>query len=275
MTEPRGSGALRFVRAGPRTVLHTLRARSPLRLLSPANHGSAAWVFAASLGGGLVNGDALVLSIDVEAGASALLGTQASTKVYCSPGGTSQALRAHVAPGAMLAIVPDPVSCFAGANYEQRLDVDLEDDTATLVLLDAFTCGRAARGERWAFGRYVSRTRVAVAGRTIAVDSLRLDPAHGDLAERMGRFEAFATIVAVGPRAAGVRAALLAAGGATALGAPGSRGQSGLYAATALSPAASIGRIAALSAYESLTAVRALLRPLARELGDDPFSRRW
>jgi urease accessory protein len=259
--------------------------------LSPANHGSAAWVFAASLGGGLVDGDALALSIEVAAGASALLGTQASTKVYCSPRGTSQTLRASLERGAMLVLVPDPVSCFAGAKYEQRMDVDLEDASATLVLLDAFTCGRAARGERWAFGRYVSRTRVTVAGRTIALDALRLDPAHGDLAARMGRFEAFATILAVGPRAADVRAALQAAAGVPAAldatDAPGTSAgptdervrtqtpTSRLFAATVLSPAASIGRIAAISAHESLAAVRSLLAPLAHQLGDDPFSRRW
>jgi urease accessory protein len=268
--EPPGVGVLRFVRAGGRTVIHTARARSPLRLLLPCNHGDAAWVFVASLGGGLVDGDALALSVDVDEGASALLGTQASTKVYCSPHGTSQALRAHVRRGGMLAIVPDPVSCFAGARYEQRIEVDLEDGSATLVLLDAFTCGRAARGERWSLARYASRTRVAVSGRTLAFDSVLLDPTHGDLRVRMGRFEAFASILAVGPRASDLRAGLLAAAVEAS-----PRGAPRLLAATVLSDGATMGRVAATSAHESLAAVRPLLAPLARELGDDPFARRW
>ena len=148
------------MRAGERTVVHTAAARSPLKLLLPKNHGVGCWVYVATLGGGLVDGDAIALSVEVERGGCALLGTQASTKVYRSPGGTTQTLHARVASGALLAVLPDPVSCFAGARYAQDLRIDLHDATATLVLVDALTCGRAARGERWAFARYASRPRV-------------------------------------------------------------------------------------------------------------------
>jgi urease accessory protein len=268
--ESPGHGALRFVRSGARTVVHTARAKSPLRLLLPNNHGDGAWVYVASLGGGLVDGDALSLSVDVDEGACALLGTQASTKVYRSPHGTSMRLDARVGAAAMLAVVPDPVSCFRGARYEQHVDVALAGDTATLVLVDTLASGRAARGERWAFERFASRTRVSVGGRAIVHDSLQLDPAHGDLVERMGRFEALATIVAAGPRAAGVIAQMHAAAAA-----PPERDAPCLHAVTALSPAASIGRLAATSAQEAVAAVRALLAPLAVELGNNPFTRRW
>jgi urease accessory protein len=268
--ETAGAGALRFVRSGRRTVVHTARAKSPLKLLLPNNHGEGCWVYVASLGGGLVDGDALSLTVDVEAEACALLGTQASTKIYRSPRGTSQRLAARVAAGALLAVVPDPVSCFAGASYAQHVDVVLEDDTATLVLVDALTCGRAARGERWAFARYASRTRVWIGDRLVAHDPLRLDPAHGDLLTRMGRFDALASIIAAGPRAAGVRDRLLAAAAA----AP-SRDASRLHSVTVLPCGAAIGRLAATSASEATAAVRALIAPLVGELGDDPFARRW
>jgi urease accessory protein len=265
-----GEGRLRFVRAGERTVLHTAAARSPLKLLLPKNHGHGSWVYVATLGGGLVDGDAVALSVDLERGACALLGTQASTKVYRSPAGTAQTLDARVASGALLALLPDPVSCFAGARYEQSIDVHLEDDDATLVLVDALTCGRAARGERWAFARYASRTRVCRAGRLMALDATLLDPAHGDLAARMGRFDAMATVLAVGPRAGGVRAALLAAAAS-----PPAKNASLLCSATALLSDATLGRVAASSAQEAIAALRALALPVARELGDDPFARRW
>ena len=265
-----GDGDLRFVRAGTRTVVHTARARSPLRLLLPNNHGDASWVYLASLGGGLVDGDAVSLSVDVEPGASALLGTQASTKVYRSPGGTRQSLRANVASGALLAVVPDPVSCFAGARYTQDLRVHLQDDSASLVLVDAFTCGRAARGERWELARYASRTRIWRGDRLLAVDSVLLDPAHGPLPARMGAFDAFATVIAVGPRAADVHARILAAAPSTSAGDAGR-----LQAVTALSSDAVLARIAATSARQVIASTRALVEPLTRALGDDPFARRW
>jgi len=267
-----GDGALRFVRAGSRTVVHTARAKSPLKLLLPNNHGDASWVFLATLGGGLVDGDAVSLSVDVDGGACALLGTQASTKVYRSPGGTTQRLHARVASGALLALVPDPVSCFAGARYAQDVEVHLEDERATLVLVDAVTCGRAARGERWAFARYSSRTRVWRAGRLLATDTVLLDPAHGDLAERMGAFDAFATVIVVGPRAEEVRARVLAAPSSR----PGeARAEGRLQSASALGADAALGRVAAASARQVIASTRALLEPLARQLGDDPFARRW
>jgi urease accessory protein len=224
----------------------------------------------ASLGGGLVDGDALTLGVELERGACALVGTQASTKVYRSPRGTTQALRARVARDSLLALVPDPVSCFAGARYAQSIDVELEDERATLVLVDAYTCGRAARGERWAFDRYASRTRVTRAGRLLVLDSVLLDPAHGGLAARMGAFDAFATVLAVGPRAEAVRARVLAAAAESP-----EKSASRLQSASAVAPDVAIGRLAAGSAAELTATLRALVSPLAHELGDDPFARRW
>jgi urease accessory protein len=258
------------VRTRERTVVHTARAHSPLKLLLPRNHGTGAWVYVATLGGGLVDGDVVALDVDVGPGASALLGTQASTKVYRSPRGTSQRMRARVGGGGLLAVLSDPVSCFAGARYEQRIDVDLADEEATLVLVDTLTCGRAARGERWAFARYASRTRVSRAGRVVVIDAALLDPAHGDVATRVGKYDAFATVIAVGPRAGGVRAGILAAAAAAPV-TPSTR----LMTATSLGPDATLARLAATSAQEAIATVRALVQPVARELGDDPFARRW
>jgi len=236
----------------------------------PKNHGDGSWVYVATLGGGLVDGDSIALSVEVDRGACALLGTQASTKVYRSPNGTAQRLHARVASGGLLAVLPDPLSCFAGARYEQHIDVELEDAQATLVLVDALTCGRASRGERWAFSRYASRTRVSRAGRWILHDAMLLDPRHGDLPARMGRFDAMATILAVGPRSHEVRAGVLAA--ATS---PPAKGASRLASATALGPDAALGRLATASAREAIAAIRALVGPVASQLGDDPFARRW
>jgi urease accessory protein len=79
-----GQGVLRVVRTHGRSVASHVYATSPLRLLTPANHGHAAWVFLSSLGGGLVDGDRLALAVSVEKGAAAYLSTQASTRVYKS-----------------------------------------------------------------------------------------------------------------------------------------------------------------------------------------------
>ncbi|HEY2366660.1 MAG TPA: urease accessory protein UreD, partial [Polyangiaceae bacterium] len=73
-----------FEVVGDRTAITSSRARAPLKLLTPKNHGDARWTFVATYGGGLVDGDAIALDVKVGPGASALLSTQASTKVYRS-----------------------------------------------------------------------------------------------------------------------------------------------------------------------------------------------
>lgn len=266
-----------FTRVAGRTVLAKVLARSPLKLLAPRNHGSAAWVFAASYGGGLVGGDRLRIAVEVEPGAAALLGTQASTKVYRSPLGSSQRLDARVAPGGLLVVLPDPIVCFAGSRYEQDLEIALAAD-ASLVLVDALSCGRSARGERWAFDRYAARTRVTRAGRPVLLDALLLDPAHGALLDRMGRFDAIATLVLLGPRARtadGPRGQEAFARIVEASQAPLERRADLVTAASPLGDDGLIVRIAGTSVERVTGATRSALGFLAGELGDDPFLRKW
>ena len=58
-------GRLSFERVGAQTVLRDAYAESPLRLLTPRNHGQAAWVYTSTLGGGFVDGDRVRLRISV------------------------------------------------------------------------------------------------------------------------------------------------------------------------------------------------------------------
>ena len=101
-----GSGTLRFEKVRGTTVLTCAAATSPLRLLHPKNAGSAAWVYAATYGGGLLGGDAISVEAVVGDGARALISTQASTKVYRSDASASQRLRVHAGDDSLLALLP-------------------------------------------------------------------------------------------------------------------------------------------------------------------------
>src|SRR5689334_4145756 len=111
---------LSIARVGTASVVSHAYATPPLRLLIPDNHGDAIWCFTSHLGGGFVDRDAIGLDVDVAPGASLWLTTQSSTKIYRSPGGTEQQLRARAGAGARLAIVPDPIVCFRDARHTQR-----------------------------------------------------------------------------------------------------------------------------------------------------------
>jgi urease accessory protein len=264
-----GSARLAFERAGSRTVVRTALAHSPLRLLTPRNHGHAAWAYTSSLGGGLVDGDHLSLEVDVAPEASALLSTQGANRVYRSPRGCRSDLTARVEEGALLAVVPDPTVCFTGARYAQVLDVRLASG-ASLVLVDLVTSGRDASGERWAFSHYTSTLRVHVDGRALVDERWLLDPAHGPLAERLGRFNALASVLLVGPALAAAREALSAQVSALPVA-------SRAALIPSVSPLGTEGlllRAAAVSVEALLRTTREWLSFLPALLGDDPWARR-
>lgn len=194
-----GSGLLNFVRSGDRTVVSQSLAASPLKLLNPRNHGHAAWVFSSSYGGGLLGGDQLSLDVRVQPGATAMLSTQAATKVYRSDLRASQSMRAEIADGGLLVVAPDPVICFADSEFSQRQTFSLTG-SAGLVLVDWLSAGRRVSGERWAFRRLESRIEIYQDGRKILHESLLLDPEHGNIAGQLGRFNTLALAVVCGPR---------------------------------------------------------------------------
>lgn len=263
-----GRGILALEHGSRGTFVRAARANSPLKLLLPRNHGRGVWAYLASYGGGLVDGDSIHVDVSVGARATGLLSTQSATKVYRSPRGCRQVLRAEVGEEGLLVLLPDPVACFTGAHYEQETSVTLAP-SGSLVLLDAFTCGRAARGERWAFSHYLSRILVKRGAVPLLLDSVRLSPEEGALAPRMGRFEALALLAVFGPQVAALREALLSAP------APLRRRASVIETASPLGEDGALLRVAATSVEEVLSAVRARLSSLPTLLGDNPLARKW
>jgi urease accessory protein len=266
-----GRAELSAVRsASGRTVVTRAYATSPLRLLMPANAGDAAWVYTSSFGGGLVDGDRLVVDADVGPGASVFLSTQASTKVYRSPRGTTTQVHARIGAGALLVAAPDPVVCFAESRYQQTQQFDL-DAGATLVLVDWMTAGRHVSGERWAFDEYRSRLHVRQEGRPVVHDAVALLAAHGPLAVRMGRFNVTGVALLLGDRVQSAAAALLRA----LEGASLSRRADDLMAATPVGAGGCLLRFAGESTERMGRTLRACLNVVPHLLGDDPWSRKW
>jgi urease accessory protein len=262
-----GSGTLRFEKVRGTTVLTHAMAASPLRLLHPRNSGTAAWVYAATFGGGLLGGDRITLDATLGVGAHALLSTQASTKVYRAGVRASQHLRARADDDSLLVLLPDPVTPFANAHYQQEQRFDLAPH-ATLVAVDWMTAGRVSSGERWRFTAYSSRTSIHRDGRVILHDAMRLDPEDGDVAQRLGRFNCVASAVAVGPA---VRAAAIRLAGVFAE-APVPRRADVLLSASPLEDDGVLLRVAGLSAQQVGAVLKQHLNFIPSLLGDDPWA---
>lgn len=268
---PTGSGRLHIGLVDGASAALAIEAHAPLKLLVPSPRGPVTWAYAATFGGGLVAGDRIALEVTVDAGATAALGTQSSTKIYRAgrDADAVQELTSRVGAGATLALVPDPVACFADSRYVQRQDIALAAD-ASLLLIDSVTGGRAARGEHWACRRYASRNRIHRDGVLLLNDATRLDAARGrPLPERFGRFQAFASVVLLGPRFAATTSNLLAA---LAL-APVERGATLLAAASPLADGVMV-RLAATTTDLLERWLRQHLAATIAGLGGDHWTRR-
>lgn len=173
-------------------------ASSPMKLLTPISRGKSVWAYTSSFGGGLVAGDRTELAVTVSGGARCFFGTQSSTKVYRNPAALpcDHSTRAEVKEDSLLVFAPEPVQAFADSLYSQRQEFHLAPN-ASLVLLDWFSAGRTARGERWAFKHLESRNDIFVGGERALVDSILLS--SEELAAQMGRFNCLATLLLVGP----------------------------------------------------------------------------
>ncbi|PHH63447.1 hypothetical protein CDD81_5826 [Ophiocordyceps australis] len=139
--------------------LETIVYQYPLKLISPTSASGgrkSVLVFLLSYGGGLVGGDSVNLSIQVQAGASLSLVTQGHTKVFKCPSPdvvTSQEMHVDMEQDSALCLLPDPVQPFEDSAYRQK-QVFKMASRCSLCLLDWVTAGRTARGENWSFVKW-------------------------------------------------------------------------------------------------------------------------
>ena len=266
-----GHASLQFTLGhGGQTILSRSFATSPVKVFATRSNGVASWVYAATLGGGLVGGDRISMTVDVAEGARALVTTQASTKVYRSARPSTQTVAAAVGRGAFLAMLPDPIVCYAGADFTQTQQYDLHAD-ASLVLVDWVTSGRHASGERWAFNRYHSRIRIARDGEPVLSDAIALEHELDSVHARMGTFDVWLTAVLSGRHVVEAAAGILADVSARKI----VRGADVLASASRISDGGLLLRLAGPSVEQVGRAARDFLRSVNPLLGDDPWSRKW
>src|SRR5262249_12508789 len=147
-----GTLRLRFERRGSESILAGCGSACRPQTLAPVALGApAAVVSILNPTGGLVGGDRLSIEVEATAGAHAVLTTPSATRVYRTDGAAAiQSVRISIGPQAAVEWVPDHTIPFAGSAFRQTLDVEM-NESARLILVDAFSAGRVGRGEAWQF----------------------------------------------------------------------------------------------------------------------------
>lgn len=268
----RGRAQLTVESVSGQSAVTSAFASTPMKLLAPRSRGQSVWAYTSSFGGGFVAGDETRLDLRIGKHARCFLGTQASTKIYRNPRALAcgHVTHATVEENALLVFAPDPVQPFANSSYTQRQTFHLSTG-AGLVLVDWFTSGRAARGERWAFNHFQSRNDVFLAGERIFVDSVLLDSAADSITSphRTGRFNCFALLLLVGQPLQMAATRLLE----TISTHPVKR-TAPLVASTSPVRNGAILRVAGESVEQVGHELHHHLKPLAALLGDDPWARK-
>lgn len=73
----------------------------------------------------------------------------------------------------MLAVIPEPVTCFSTARYHQK-QVFQVSANSNLVVVDWFTSGRYECGEKWDFSFYKSVNHIFLGDQPLFIDSVRM-----------------------------------------------------------------------------------------------------
>ncbi|CAN6457290.1 unnamed protein product [Victoria cruziana] len=201
------NGVMVVERVGGRSTPTRCFSRYPLKLIVPSKAGladsDAVWVYTVSFGGGIVSGDCISLDVRIGDDCTAVIKTQSSTKVYKAIGTkcSEQILEARVGCHAFLALLPDPVTCFAGARYSQK-QIFRVVSNSNLIVVDWLTSGRHERGEKWDFSLYKSTNNIFLEGdHPFFLDSVVLeDSRDSSVAERMHNYQVTAMLILVGPK---------------------------------------------------------------------------
>ena len=192
----RRQGATRLVRA---------RHQGPLRVqrpFYPEGREGSCHVYLLHPPGGLVSGDVLHVSVQVEAGARALVTTPAANKLYRADShgvAWSQRTELQVASGGVLEWLPQETIAFDGSRGEQHTAIELADDARCLGW-EVLALGRPASRLPYVSGRIEQRFRLLRDGKPLWLERQPLDPEHPRFKGRWGQGGASvqATLWAVG-----------------------------------------------------------------------------
>ena len=166
----------REVLGAPRTVMTERNHFGPLRILKPLypeGHDICHGVIVHPPGG-IVAGDSLVVNVQVDAKAHALITTPGTQKWYRSSGKSASAVtRLRIADGATLEWMPQETMVFDGTRAEQVLEVELAPG-ARFFGWEMLCLGRTTRGERFTTGEFRQRIRLVRDGVPLWRESMLL-----------------------------------------------------------------------------------------------------
>lgn len=189
---------------GGRTRLRRLYQDGSAKIRMPAVSADPLEAVLINTAGGLTGGDRLAWEVDVGAGASATITTQACEKIYRAASDRAEVrVQLSAGEGGHITWLPQETIVFDRSAFARTLDVELAAGAEALIL-EATVFGRLAMGERAWQGQFHDRWRVRQEAALIHAEEFRIGT---DIAATLNRPAvagggiAVATLLMVSPRA--------------------------------------------------------------------------
>jgi len=160
------------------TVLGDLYQSGSAKIRFPRHHrGQIFEAIIINTAGGMTDGDTFSLKAQWQAGATAMLATQAAERIYKSRGANAAiTTRIDVADGATALWLPQETILFDGGRLRRHCQVDLAA-SARFLAVESVVYGRAAMGETVRLGAVHDKFDIAIDGRKVWADAFSI---HGD-----------------------------------------------------------------------------------------------
>lgn len=169
----------------------------PLQVL-PANHIEAdgsVFVYLLNPSGGMLENDVFDYRVRLEGGASAVITTPSSNKIYRSHKfAARQEINIEVGSGCKLEYLPEHNMPYAESVFSQK-NIYRVHRGGMLFAWDTVIPGRLSRSECFDFTQYCSDTQIYYDDRLLLRDALKIDPSKLDLhnAASLGQYTIFST----------------------------------------------------------------------------------
>ena len=179
-----GEAEIEFAQINGITRLKHLYQSGSLRVKFPRVGNTPPEAVLLNTAGGITGGDQFHCSINVHAGAGAIVTTQAAEKIYRSTGGEATVdNRLLIGPDGWLVWVPQETILFDGARLRRNLVIDVADG-ARILAAETVVFGRQSRGEAVRAGAIHDSWEIRRGGHLAWADVFALD---GNIHEILSR----------------------------------------------------------------------------------------
>lgn len=165
---------------------------SPFKIMKPFHiKPNLMTVIMQTASAGILKGDTQEMTFDVNENARMELLSQSFEKLHKMDGGNARRdCKIKVGKNAFFKYAPLPTIPFYDSGFDSTIDVELEDDSSQMSLMEVLCGGRIAYGEEFLYRYYNATVRVRKAGKLIYNDNARYTPSEIDM-KSLGMYENF------------------------------------------------------------------------------------